>query len=102
MESYKSKIVSESQSQEPLDSATLASTKLIIDRSTHILLAGEALIRLPQVLALIPVSRSSWYTGIQKKIYPPGIRISSRTTAWRVRDIAALLIKLRSKHDDFQ
>lgn len=70
--------------------------------ANHPLIAGEALIRLPQVLALIPVSRSSWYAGIKKNKYPQGIRISSRTTAWRVRDIAALLVKLSSKNGDFQ
>ncbi len=63
----------------------------------HQLLAGEALIRLPQVLAIIPVSRSAWYAGIVALRYPPGIKISRRTTAWRVRDIAALLVKLNSE-----
>jgi prophage regulatory protein len=55
------------------------------------LLLGDAMIRLPQVLAVVPVSRSGWFQGIREGRYPKGIKISSRTTAWRVSDIAALL-----------
>lgn len=48
-------------------------------------------IRLPQVLSLFPVSRTAWYEGIKKGIYPAPIKLSERTAAWRCSDIRALL-----------
>jgi predicted DNA-binding transcriptional regulator AlpA len=46
-------------------------------------------IRLPQVLELIPVSRSSWWAGIRTGRYPSPVKLSPRCTAWRVEDIRA-------------
>ncbi len=54
-------------------------------------LPPSALLRLPQVLALIPVSRSSWYAGIAEGYYPPPVRIGKRVSAWRYEDIVALI-----------
>lgn len=48
-------------------------------------------IRLPQVLELIPVSKSTWWSGIQAGRYPKGCKLSPRTTAWRVEDIRQLI-----------
>ncbi len=52
--------------------------------------------RLPQVLQIIPVSRSSWYAGIKKKIYPAPVALGPHTSAWRVEDIKALCQELSS------
>lgn len=49
------------------------------------------LLRLPQVLALYPVSRSAWWLGIQQGRYPRGVKIAPRTTAWRAADIRQLI-----------
>ena len=48
-------------------------------------------LRLPQVLELIPVAKSTWWSGIQQGRYPKGVKLSPRTTAWRVEDIENLL-----------
>jgi len=48
-------------------------------------------LRLPQVLAIFPVSRSSFYAGIKKGRYPAPVKLGERTSAWRVEDIAALI-----------
>jgi predicted DNA-binding transcriptional regulator AlpA len=48
-------------------------------------------LRLPQVLALIPVSRSSWWAGIKAGRYPKPVKIGPRTSAWEVKTIDALL-----------
>lgn len=48
-------------------------------------------IRLPKVLELIPVSKSSWWNGIKKGLYPQPVKLSTRVTAWRVEDIRALI-----------
>lgn len=54
-------------------------------------LPSTGFIRLPQVLSLFPVSRTAWYEGIKKGIYPAPIKLSERTAAWRCSDIRALL-----------
>lgn len=51
-------------------------------------------LRLPQVLALIPVGKSSWWRGVQSGIYPQPVKIGPRTTAWRAEDIAELIVRL--------
>ena len=57
-------------------------------------LPNNALLRLPQVLALIPVSRSAWWAGCKSGRYPKPVKLGPRTTARRATDIAALLEKL--------
>lgn len=48
-------------------------------------------VRLPQVLAVFPVSRSAWWAGVKAGKYPQSVKISPRCTAWRCEDIAALI-----------
>jgi len=50
-----------------------------------------ALMRLDEVLKVIPISRSAWYRGVREGRYPAGIQLSARTTAWRAADIITLL-----------
>ena len=52
------------------------------------------LYRLPDVLARIPVSRSSWFAGIQVGRYPRGHHLGPRTTVWRSDDIDRLIDSL--------
>ena len=47
-------------------------------------------LRLPQVLAIFPVSRSSWWAGVKSGKYPAPVKISERVTAWRLIDIVEL------------
>ncbi|MFZ5594734.1 MAG: helix-turn-helix transcriptional regulator [Pseudomonadota bacterium] len=54
-------------------------------------LPQAGLIRLPQVLSVFPVGRSTWYAGIKSGKYPQGIKISPRCTAWKIEDIKALI-----------
>ncbi len=55
-----------------------------------------ALWRLSQVLDHIPVSKSTWWAGVKSGRYPPGIKISNKCTAWRVKDILKLAQGLQS------
>jgi len=41
--------------------------------------------------AIIPIGRTSWYEGIKAGKYPAPIKIGTRSVAWRVSDIRALL-----------
>ena len=51
-------------------------------------------LRLPAVLAEIPVSRSHWWAGVKSGRYPPSVKLSARCTAWRRSDIDALIERL--------
>lgn len=54
-------------------------------------LPTEGYARLPQVLAAIPVSKSTWWNGVKAGKYPKPVKLGPRTTAWRVEDIRALI-----------
>ena len=51
----------------------------------------SVLLRLPEVLALFPVGRSTWYAGISDGIYPRPVLISRRSVAWTLESIESLI-----------
>lgn len=48
-------------------------------------------LRLPQVLTLIPISKSTWWAGCKTGRFPKPVKLGPRTTVWRAEDIAALV-----------
>ncbi|MFG1180828.1 helix-turn-helix transcriptional regulator [Xanthobacter versatilis] len=52
---------------------------------------NDRLMRLPEILQLIPISRSAFYAGIKAGIYPKPLKLGARTSAWKVSDILALI-----------
>lgn len=48
----------------------------------------------PPIPALIPVSKSTWWEGVKSGRYPKPVKLSPRTTAWRVEDIRALIERM--------
>ena len=52
-------------------------------------------VRLPQILSLIPISRSAWWAGIRDGKFPQGIKLGSKTTVWRAEDIRHLIERSR-------
>ena len=56
-------------------------------------LPATGLVRLSRVLELIPISRSSFYAGQAKGLYPRPVAIGPRARAYRVEDILALIEK---------
>ena len=50
----------------------------------------ERLIRLPQVLEIYPVGRTTWLNGVKEGTYPQPVRLGKRITAWRETDIKRL------------
>ena len=48
-------------------------------------------LRLPQILAIFPISKSTWWEGCRTGRYPKPIKLGPRTTVWRAEDIAALV-----------
>jgi predicted DNA-binding transcriptional regulator AlpA len=59
----------------------------------------RALLRLPQVLRLVPVGASSWWAGIRRGDYPRGIKLGKRTTVWKASDILALIERATASGD---
>ena len=54
----------------------------------------ESLLRLPQILERIPVSKSTWWVGCKNGKYPKPLKLGPRTTVWRASEIEALIKQL--------
>ena len=54
----------------------------------------KRLLRLHQVLARVPISKSSWWEGCRTGRYPKPVKLGPRTTVWREEDIAAFIENL--------
>lgn len=48
-------------------------------------------VRLPEILAVFPVGKTTWWEGVKSGRYPQGVKLSARVTAWRAEDIRALI-----------
>jgi prophage regulatory protein len=51
-------------------------------------------VRLPSVLAVLSISKTSFLDGIKANKYPPGKLLSPRCRVWPVAQIRALLAEL--------
>jgi len=50
-----------------------------------------ALLRLKQVLELVPVCASTWWAGIKAGRFPSPVKLGPATTCWRASEILALI-----------
>ena len=57
----------------------------------------DYLLKLGEVLARFPVSRSAWYQGIKDGIYPKQVKLGPRSSAWRASDINELISSRATK-----
>lgn len=55
------------------------------------LLPETGFVRLPTILKVFPVSKSTWWAGVKDGIYPQPVSLGARITAWRVEDIRELI-----------
>lgn len=60
----------------------------------------KRLLRLQQVLARIPISKSSWWEGCRSGRFPQPIKLGPRTTVWRSEDIDAFIESLGIREAD--
>lgn len=51
-------------------------------------------VRLPDVLKVFPVSRSTWWAGIKEGRYPAPVKLGVKMSAWRVDDIRNLITEM--------
>jgi len=54
-------------------------------------ITATGFLRLPQVLNIVPISKSAWWDGCKTGRFPKPVKLGPRTTAWRAEDIAALV-----------
>lgn len=57
-------------------------------------LPATGFVRLPQVLAHVPVGKSTWWAWVKTNKAPQPVKLATRVTAWRVEDIRAFIAKL--------
>lgn len=50
----------------------------------------------PPIPAVIPVGKSTWWSGVKTGRFPKSIKLGPRITAWRVEDIRALIESTRT------
>ena len=55
------------------------------------LLPETGFLRLPAILQIFPIGKSTWWAGVKNGKYPKPIKLGKRTTAWRVEDIKTLI-----------
>ncbi|MNT79885.1 AlpA family phage regulatory protein [Cupriavidus sp.] len=58
------------------------------------MITADSLLRLPEVLKIVPVSRATWYEGIKTGRFPAQVKLGPRIAAWRRSDIERLLASL--------
>jgi len=54
----------------------------------------ERLLRLKQVLQIIPVSKSTWWAGCASGRFPAGTKLTERTTVWKSSEIDLIVSSL--------
>jgi len=57
----------------------------------------KALPPIHPIPAIIPVGKSTWWQGVKEGRYPSAVKLSARTTAWRIEDIRTLIESLAQK-----
>ncbi|MHB8770445.1 MAG: helix-turn-helix transcriptional regulator [Syntrophales bacterium] len=54
---------------------------------------NRGFLRLPQVLEIFPISKSTWWKGIKEGRFPKPIKLTERTSVWSRVEIDALCEK---------
>jgi prophage regulatory protein len=55
------------------------------------ILPETGFVRLPEVLRVFPVSKSTWWAAVKEERFPQPVKLGPKITAWRVEDIRALI-----------
>lgn len=62
-------------------------------------LPAEGYVRLPSILGVLQISKSSFLNGIKEGRYPPGKLLTPRTRVWDVRDIRSMLDAIKGEEE---
>ena len=60
-------------------------------------LTKDMLLRLPEVLQVVRIPKSSWWRGVKEGRFPKPIKLGPRTSAWRASDLESLIDRLASE-----
>lgn len=63
-------------------------------------LPAEGFVRLPQVLSVLPISKTSFWMGVKEWRFPKPVKLGPRTSAWRVEEIRALIENFSNRGAD--
>jgi len=70
---------------------------------TQVIIPATGFVRLAQILAVIPIGKTSWWNGVKAGRFPQSVKLSPRCTAWKAEDIHALIKKFsESGHENGQ
>ncbi len=53
-------------------------------------------LRLPQILKIFPVSKSTWWAGVKDGRYPQSVKLAPKITAWKAEDIHHLMTRMHN------
>lgn len=56
-------------------------------------------VRLPTILQIIPVSKSTWWAKVRAGEFPKPVKLACNATAWRSEDIRLLIQALEECND---
>ena len=62
-----------------------------------VVMPSEGFVRLPVVIAVLGIGRTTFRRGTREGKYPKPVKIGSRSTAWRVEDIRATIAKISNQ-----
>lgn len=48
-------------------------------------------VRLPTILKVIPISKTTWWLGVKTGRFPKPTKLGRKIAAWKVEDIKALI-----------
>lgn len=60
-------------------------------QEVSLVLPPEGVVRLPTVLGVLGIGKTTWWCDIKSGWYPKPVKNGSRISAWRVEDIRALI-----------
>lgn len=55
------------------------------------------LLRIGDVLKMLPISKSQWWKGVKDGTYPASIKLGRNITVWDAQDIYALIESFKSQ-----
>ena len=64
---------------------------LHLTKNDAVQLPSEGFMRLPTILAVLPIGKSTFWAGVASGRFPQPVKLGPRTTAWKVSDIRQLL-----------
>lgn len=65
----------------------------------HTSIPATGFLRLPQVLEIVPISKSAWWKGCKSGRFPKPVKLGPRTTAWKAEDIMTLVKTIGNREE---